>query len=144
MASRCTTGPRSSARSSSRLGRSDCPYLPRRVRRLLPWRRWKSRSSSPSLRAAQMKTTPTTTTLRIIVIRITMPATVPAELAMAAWLPKSARVTLARVLVDAHNDLLAELVHRRGEPQPFARYWRPELDAGGVGLQVCAIYTADD
>jgi len=48
------------------------------------------------------------------------------------------------VIVDAHNDLLAELVHRDGEELPFARYWRPELDAGGVGLQVCAIYTADD
>jgi len=48
------------------------------------------------------------------------------------------------VIVDAHNDLLAELVHRDGEELPFARYWRPELDAGGVGLQVCAVYTADD
>jgi membrane dipeptidase len=48
------------------------------------------------------------------------------------------------VIVDAHNDLLAELVHRAGEEQPFARYWRPELQAGGVGLQVCPIYTADD
>src|SRR3954452_24180386 len=49
-----------------------------------------------------------------------------------------------RVIVDAHNDLLAELVHRRDEQQPFARYWRPELDAGGVGLQVCPIFTADE
>jgi membrane dipeptidase len=48
------------------------------------------------------------------------------------------------VIVDAHNDLLAELVHREGEERPFARYWRPELDAGGVGLQVCPIYAADD
>ena len=55
-----------------------------------------------------------------------------------------APVRLAWVIVDAHNDLLAELVHRDGEERPFARYWRPELDAGGVGLQVCAIYTADD
>lgn len=55
-----------------------------------------------------------------------------------------APVTLACVIVDTHNDLLAELVHRDGEQRPFARYWRPELDAGGVGLQVCAIYTADD
>src|SRR5262249_17827804 len=47
-----------------------------------------------------------------------------------------------RVIVDAHSDLLAELVHRRGEDGPFARWWRPELDAGGVGLQVCAIFTA--
>ncbi len=48
------------------------------------------------------------------------------------------------VIVDAHNDLLAELVVRRAEERPFERYWRPELDAGGVGLQVCAIYTADE
>jgi membrane dipeptidase len=48
------------------------------------------------------------------------------------------------VIVDAHNDLLSELVHRRDEERPFARYWRPELDAGGVGLQVCAIYAADE
>jgi membrane dipeptidase len=48
------------------------------------------------------------------------------------------------VIVCAHNDLLAELVHRRAEERPFARYWRPELDAGEVGLQVCAIYAADE
>ncbi len=48
------------------------------------------------------------------------------------------------MIVDAHNDLLAELVHRRDEERPFARYWRPELDAGGVGLQVCPIFTADE
>ncbi len=48
------------------------------------------------------------------------------------------------MIVDAHNDLLAELVHRRGEERPFARYWRPELDAGGVGLQVCPVFTADE
>jgi len=47
------------------------------------------------------------------------------------------------VIVDTHNDLLAELVHREAEERPFARYWRPELDAGGVGLQVCAVYAAD-
>ena len=48
------------------------------------------------------------------------------------------------MIVDAHNDLLAELVHRRKEERPFARYWRPELDAGGVGLQVCPVFTADE
>jgi membrane dipeptidase len=50
---------------------------------------------------------------------------------------------MRRVIADAHSDLLAELVHRRREERPFERYWRPELDAGGVGLQVCAIYAAD-
>jgi membrane dipeptidase len=47
------------------------------------------------------------------------------------------------VIVDAHNDLLAELVHRRAEERPFARHWLPQLEQGGVGLQVCPIYTAD-
>ncbi len=47
------------------------------------------------------------------------------------------------MIVDAHSDLLAELVVRRAEERPFARYWRAQLETGGVGLQVCAIYTAD-
>jgi membrane dipeptidase len=44
------------------------------------------------------------------------------------------------VIVDAHNDLLMELVHRRGEERPFERHWLPKLEAGGVGLQVCALF----
>ena len=48
------------------------------------------------------------------------------------------------MIADAHNDLLLELVHRRLEERPFERYWRPQLDAGGVGLQVCPIYAADE
>jgi membrane dipeptidase len=44
---------------------------------------------------------------------------------------------------DAHNDLLLELVLRREEERPFARYWLPQLEAGGVGLQVCPLYAAD-
>jgi membrane dipeptidase len=44
------------------------------------------------------------------------------------------------VIADAHNDLLLELVHRRGEERPFERYWLPNLEAGGVGLQVCPLY----
>jgi membrane dipeptidase len=48
------------------------------------------------------------------------------------------------VIADAHSDLLAELVHRGAEERPFERFWRPELDVGGVGLQVCAIYAADE
>jgi membrane dipeptidase len=48
------------------------------------------------------------------------------------------------VIVDAHNDLLMELVSRGAEERPFERYWRPGLDAGGVGLQVCAIYAVDE
>jgi membrane dipeptidase len=47
------------------------------------------------------------------------------------------------VIADAHNDLLLELVLRRDEPSPFARHWLSKLRAGGVGLQVCALYAAD-
>jgi membrane dipeptidase len=47
------------------------------------------------------------------------------------------------MIADAHNDLLLELVLRRDEPTPFARHWLPKLRAGGVGLQVCALYAAD-
>ena len=46
------------------------------------------------------------------------------------------------MIVDAHNDLLAELVHRRAEERPFERHWLPLLAQGGVGVQVCPIYTA--
>jgi membrane dipeptidase len=47
------------------------------------------------------------------------------------------------VIVDAHNDLALELVLRREEPNPFARHWLPHLRAGGVVLQVCPLYAAD-
>jgi membrane dipeptidase len=47
------------------------------------------------------------------------------------------------LIADAHNDLLLELVLRRGEANPFAAHWLPTLRAGGVGLQVCALYAAD-
>jgi len=58
------------------------------------------------------------------------------------------------VIVDAHNDLLLELVLRRDEERPlelvlrrgeerlFERYWLPRLEAGGVGVQVCPLYAA--
>jgi membrane dipeptidase len=48
------------------------------------------------------------------------------------------------LIADAHNDLLLELVLAREEPNPFAARWLPKLRAGGVALQVCPIYTADD
>jgi membrane dipeptidase len=60
----------------------------------------------------------------------------------------------ARVIVDAHNDLLLELVVRRdeersfelvlrcGEERLFERYWLPRLEAGGVGVQICPLYAA--
>jgi membrane dipeptidase len=47
------------------------------------------------------------------------------------------------VIVDAHNDLLLELDHRRGEPDPFGRHWLPRLREGGVALQVCPVFAAD-
>jgi membrane dipeptidase len=31
-------------------------------------------------------------------------------------------------------------VHRRLEERPFERYWLPQLEQGGVDLQVCAVY----
>jgi membrane dipeptidase len=58
------------------------------------------------------------------------------------------------VIVDAHTDLLLELVLRRDEERPrelvlqrgderlFERYWLPRLEAGGVGVQVCPLYVA--
>src|ERR1700733_10411380 len=47
------------------------------------------------------------------------------------------------VLADAHSDLLMELVCFRGETRPFANRWLSPLAAGGVGLQVCALYSDD-
>jgi membrane dipeptidase len=44
------------------------------------------------------------------------------------------------VIADAHNDLLLELVHRRAEERPFERVWLPNLVAGGIGVQVCALF----
>jgi membrane dipeptidase len=43
-------------------------------------------------------------------------------------------------IVDAHTDLLLELVYRREEEAPFGRLWLPHLQAGQVALQVCPIY----
>ena len=47
------------------------------------------------------------------------------------------------MIVDAHNDLLLELVIRRGDSNPFRERWLPKLRAGGVALQVCPLYAAD-
>ncbi len=48
------------------------------------------------------------------------------------------------MIVDAHNDLLTELAFRRREANQFKRYWRDQLQSGGVGLQVCAVYPSAD
>jgi membrane dipeptidase len=47
-------------------------------------------------------------------------------------------------IADAHNDLLLELAFRKSEESPFAAHWLPKLRAGGVGLQVCALYPTFD
>jgi membrane dipeptidase len=47
------------------------------------------------------------------------------------------------VLADAHSDLLMELVFFRSEERPFATRWLPKLEAGGVQLQVCALFSDD-
>ena len=38
---------------------------------------------------------------------------------------------------------MLELVHRRGEENPFGRHWLPKLRSGGVSQQVCPLYAAD-
>jgi membrane dipeptidase len=44
-------------------------------------------------------------------------------------------------LADAHSDLLMELVFFRSEARPFANRWLGNLQAGGVQLQVCALFS---
>jgi membrane dipeptidase len=46
-------------------------------------------------------------------------------------------------VVDAHNDLLLELVLRNEEENPFAAAWLPQLHAGSVAVQICPVYAAD-
>ena len=50
------------------------------------------------------------------------------------------------VVVDCHNDLILLVDRKRavGEPDHFARYWLPELRAGGVNVQVVPIYIDDE
>ncbi|WP_329477652.1 dipeptidase [Kribbella sp. NBC_01484] len=45
------------------------------------------------------------------------------------------------VVVDTHNDLIVLVDHfdRRDQPDHFARFWLPELRAGGVDVQVLPI-----
>jgi membrane dipeptidase len=61
---------------------------------------------------------------------------------------------LCTVIVDAHNDVLLELlvgageapslelVLRRDRDRLFERYWLPKLEAAGVGVQICPLYGA--
>ena len=46
-------------------------------------------------------------------------------------------------LADAHSDLLMELVFFRSEARPFSNRWLGNLQAGGVQLQVCALFSDD-
>jgi membrane dipeptidase len=46
-------------------------------------------------------------------------------------------------VVDAHNDLLLELVLRGDEENSFATAWLPQLRAGSVAVQICPVYAAD-
>jgi membrane dipeptidase len=50
---------------------------------------------------------------------------------------------MPRVIIDAHTDLVLELVHRKAEADPFGAHWLPNLQRGGVGLQVVPTYVAD-
>ena len=49
-------------------------------------------------------------------------------------------------IADAHVDLLLELAwrRRRDEENPFREHWLPQLQAGGVRLQICPIYVEGD
>jgi membrane dipeptidase len=49
-------------------------------------------------------------------------------------------------IADAHVDLLLELAwrRRRDEENPFRQHWLPQLQAGGVRLQICPIYVEGD
>jgi membrane dipeptidase len=49
-------------------------------------------------------------------------------------------------IADLHSDLLQELALARARPNPFAERWLGNLRAGGVELQVCALFveTQDD
>ncbi len=46
-------------------------------------------------------------------------------------------------VVDAHNDLLLELVLRTDEENPFGAAWLPQLRAAPVTVQICPVYAAD-
>src|SRR6266511_2687369 len=64
----------------------------------------------------------------------------------------SSRLLMAAMIVDAHTDVLLELlvrdgaepsfelVLRRGEAGVFRGYWLPRLAEGGVGVQICPLY----
>ena len=53
---------------------------------------------------------------------------------------------VAPMVADLHLDLLLELAWRRqhGEANPFARTWRPLLEAGGVRVQICPVFVEVD
>src|SRR5512133_4233838 len=69
--------------------------------------------------------------------------------------PRMRAVRLGVVIVDAHTDVVLELlvgegeepslelVLRQGQDRLLERYWLPRLEAGGVGIQICPLYAAE-
>ena len=63
-------------------------------------------------------------------------------------------VRLGVVIIDAHTDMVLELlvgegeepslelILRQGRDRLLERYWLPRLEAGGVGIQICPLYGA--
>jgi membrane dipeptidase len=47
------------------------------------------------------------------------------------------------MIVDAKNDLLAELAFRRDQKNPFRTHWLDQLEAGKIRLQVCPFATVN-
>lgn len=52
---------------------------------------------------------------------------------------------IALPMADAHNDLLLGVHHlrERGHPDPFGDFWLPQLEAGGVVLQILPVFTEE-
>src|SRR3954451_4030863 len=60
--------------------------------------------------------------------------------------PQAARLHAAATVVDTHNDLLM-LVSRRPPADQgayFRRHWLPQLQDGGIGVQVLPVFIDDD
>lgn len=68
--------------------------------------------------------------------------------------PRMRDVRLGVVIIDAHTDMVLELlvgegeepslelILRQGQDRLLERYWLPRLEAGGVGIQICPLYGA--
>jgi membrane dipeptidase len=60
--------------------------------------------------------------------------------------PAAARLHASATVVDTHNDLLMLVSRRPAADQAayFRRHWLPQLQAGGVGVQVLPVFIDDD